>query len=62
MSPSYTTTVSWQRSMVQTKDRVNDQILDLFTLTDGARFEDVKADYWLSGNVIKLWVMPAPAP
>jgi hypothetical protein len=57
---SYTTTVSWQRSMVQTKDRVNDQVLDLFTLTDGARFEDVKADYWLSGNVIKLWVTPPP--
>ena len=33
--------------------------VDLFTLTDAARFEDTRADYWLKGNVLKLWLKPA---
>ena len=54
-----TTTATWQTSMVQTKERFNDRDLDLFTLTDAAKFEDMRADYWLKGNVLKLWLMPA---
>ena len=53
-----TTTATWQTSMVQTKERFNDRDLDLFVLKDGAKFEDVKADYWLKGNVLKLWLLP----
>ncbi len=47
--------------MVQTKERFNDRDIDLFMLTDGAKFEDVKADYWLKGNVLKLWLLPGNA-
>ena len=57
-----TVTASWRTSMVQSKESVNDQELDLFTLTDDAKFEDVKADYWLKGNVLKLWLRPPPQP
>lgn len=54
-----TVTATWETSMVQTKERINDLELDLFTLTDGAKFEDVRADYWLKGKVLKLWLLPA---
>lgn len=54
-----TTTATWQTSMVHTKERIDDSELDLFTLNDGARFEDVHADYWLVGKVLKLWLLPA---
>src|SRR5262249_60989919 len=40
-------TAVWQTSMVHTKEHINGQDLDLFVLTDGAKFEDVRADYWL---------------
>jgi hypothetical protein len=56
-----TTAASWQTSMVQTRERSNGRELDLFTFTDGAKFEDVQADYWLKGNVLKLW-LAAPEP
>jgi hypothetical protein len=55
-----TTTASWRTSLVQTKERVNDQELDLFTFIDDAKFEDVKSDYWLKGKVLKLWLTQPP--
>jgi hypothetical protein len=60
-----TTTATWRKSMVHTKERINDRDVDLFTLTDAARFEDTRADYWLKGSVLKLWLKPgrdAPSP
>jgi len=59
-----TTTATWQKSMVHTKERINDRDVDVFTLTDAARFEDSRADYWLKGTILKLWLKPgrdAPA-
>jgi hypothetical protein len=53
-----TTAAAWQKSMVHTRERVNDRDVDVFTLNEAARFEDVKADYWLKGNVLKLWLAP----
>ena len=61
VAKSNTTTATWQKSMVHTKERINDQDVDLFTLTDAARFEDTRADYWLKGNVLKLWLKPRGA-
>ncbi len=29
---------------------------DLFVFTDAAKFEDKKSDYWLKGDVLKLWL------
>jgi hypothetical protein len=49
-------TATWLTSMVQTKETVNKIEQDLFTFTDGAKFEDKKADYSLQGNVLKLWL------
>ena len=54
-----TTTATWQKSMVHTKERINDRDIDLFTLTDAARFEDKRADYWLKGAILKLWLAPS---
>jgi hypothetical protein len=51
-------TATWRTTMVQTKDLVNGGAQDLFTFTDDAKFEDVKADYWLKGKVLKLWLEP----
>ena len=45
--------------MVHTKERINDRDIDLFTLTDAARFEDKRADYWLKGAILKLWLAPS---
>jgi hypothetical protein len=53
-------TASWRTSLVQTKERINDQELDLFTFTDDAKFADVKSDYWLKGKVLKLWLTQPP--
>ncbi len=61
-SNSNTVTAIWQTSLVQTKDVLDGSELDLFIFTDGAKFEDVKADYWLKGNVLKLWLQPSPRP
>ncbi|MCI0704240.1 MAG: hypothetical protein L0241_24545 [Planctomycetia bacterium] len=59
-SNSNTITASWLTSLVQTKEIINGREQDLFTFTDGAEFKDVKADYWLKGNVLKLWLEPRP--
>jgi len=60
-SQANTAAVSWLASMVQTQERINDQELDLFTFTDGAKFEDTKADYWLKAKTLKLWLAPTGA-
>jgi hypothetical protein len=59
VAKSNTTTATWQKSMVHRKERIDDREVDLFTLTDAARFEDTRADYWLKGNVLKLWLKSA---
>ncbi|MBA4064019.1 MAG: hypothetical protein C0501_09965 [Isosphaera sp.] len=60
-SGSNTVTAAWQTSLVQTRERANDRDLELYTLTDGASFADEKADFWLKGRVLKLW-LARPAP
>ncbi len=60
---STSVTASWLTSMVQTKESANGRDLDLYTFTDGAKFEDVKSDFWLKGKVLKLWLItPPPDP
>ena len=61
-SNSNTLTATWQTSLVQIKEVIGGREQDLFTFTDGAKFEDVKADYWLKGNVLKLWLEPRTEP
>jgi len=53
-------TASWLTSMVQSKEKANDLELDLYTFTNGAKFEDLKSDFWLKGKVLKLWLAPSP--
>lgn len=59
-SGAATTQAVWETSLTQTKDLVDDHWVDVFTFTDGARFEDTKADYWLKGKVLRLWMAAAP--
>jgi len=59
-SNSTSITASWLTSMVQTKESANGRDLDLYTFTDGAKFEDVKSDFWLKGKVLKLWLIGSP--
>lgn len=49
---------SWQTSLVQSKELISGREHDLFVLTDGAKFDDLKADFWLKGNVLKVWLEP----
>ncbi|MBY0458760.1 MAG: hypothetical protein K2V38_15595, partial [Gemmataceae bacterium] len=58
---AFTVTATWQTSLAQLSDRIGDREQDVFVFTDGARFADLKADYWLSGDVLKLW-LEARAP
>lgn len=53
-----TFTASWQTSMHQTKEVIASLEHELLTFTDGAVFEDKQADYWLKGQVLKLWLKP----
>ncbi len=55
-SSNGTIAASWQTSLVQTKEVITGREQDLFVLTDAAKFEDLKADYWLKANVLKLWL------
>ncbi len=57
-SNAVTIGASWQTSLVQSTEFINGREQDLFVLTDGAKFEDRKADYWLKGTVLKLWLEP----
>lgn len=61
-SSSGTVAASWQTSLVQSKEVIGGREQDLFVLTDAAKFEDLKADYWLKGNVLKLWLEPRADP
>ena len=61
-SNAVTVGASWRTSLVQSKQVINGREQDLFVLTDGAKFEDLKADYWLKGTVLKLWLEPRAAP
>ncbi len=47
---------SWLTSMSHVKEKVNGRVQDRLTFTDGAKFEDVQADYWLKGRELKLWL------
>lgn len=51
---------SWQTSMVQTRESDAGRDIELYTFNDGAKFEDLKADFWLKGKVLKLWLIAPP--
>ena len=53
-----TITASWLTSLVQVKESIAGVEHDALTFTDGAVFEDKSADYWLKGQVLKLWLKP----
>ncbi|QJW93333.1 hypothetical protein [Frigoriglobus tundricola] len=65
-SNATTMTATWQLSMVQTKELIKDPIgereQDLFTLSGDAKFEDTRAEYWLKGDILKLWLEAQPDP
>lgn len=48
----------WAQSMSHTRETAQRRELDLLTFTGAASFEDRKADFWLKGNVLKLWLDP----
>ncbi|VTR92579.1 Uncharacterized protein OS=Planctomyces brasiliensis (strain ATCC 49424 / DSM 5305 / JCM 21570 / NBRC 103401 / IFAM 1448) GN=Plabr_1377 PE=4 SV=1 [Gemmata massiliana] len=52
----------WKISLVQSKEVINGREQDRFDFTGDAKLEDLKADYWLKGNVIKLWFQPRVEP
>lgn len=54
-------TAEWRTSLVQTTEVENGRERDLFTFTEAAKFDDPRADYWLKGNVLKLWLEPRAA-
>ena len=49
---------NWQTRMVATKEIVNKRELDLFTFVDEAMFEDKRAEFWLKGKELRLWLSP----
>lgn len=60
---AHTTTAYWRTTLVHTKETIDGREQDLLVFTDDAKFEDVKADYWLKGKVLKLWLESrAPQP
>ena len=61
-SGAATTHAAWETSLTQTREEVDKQLLDVLTFTDGAVFEDTKADYWLKGKVLKLWMGATARP
>lgn len=52
---------AWAQSMSHTRETAQGRELDLLTFTGTASFDDRKADFWLKGNVLKLWLDPAGA-
>jgi hypothetical protein len=52
---------AWSQSLTHTKETVQAKQLELLTFTGAAGFEDQKADFWLKGNVLKLWMDGAAA-
>ena len=59
-SGSATTQAAWETSLTQTRDVMDGREVDLLTFTDAASFEDIKADYWLKGKVLRLWMAAPP--
>ncbi|AWM37154.1 hypothetical protein GobsT_49120 [Gemmata obscuriglobus] len=53
-----TFSASWRTSLLQSRDLIDGREQDVFVLTDNAKFDDRKADYWLTGNVLKVWMEP----
>lgn len=51
-----TVQASWQTRLTQTKEFDRNREIDLFVFTDGAVFKDTKADYWLKGRELRLWL------
>jgi hypothetical protein len=51
---------TWLTSMVQSREATDGREIELYTFNDGAKFEDVKADFWLKGKVLKLWLIAPP--
>jgi hypothetical protein len=47
---------TWDTSLVLSKEFVRNRERDVLTFTDGAKFEDKKAGFWLKGNTIKVWI------
>ena len=62
VSKGYTLAASWKTSLVQSKQVINEREQDLFIFTDDAKLEDLRADYWLKGTVLKLWLHPRAEP
>jgi hypothetical protein len=52
----------WLTRMTHAKETLNGRELDRLTFTDGAKFEDTKADYWLKGKELKLWLESGGKP
>ncbi len=51
-----TVEATWTNSLAHTRDAVQMREFDLLTFTGAAMFEDKKAEFWLKGNVLKLWL------
>ena len=47
---------TWETSLVLSKEFVQNRERDLLTFTDGAKFEDQKAGFWLKANLLKVWL------
>jgi hypothetical protein len=55
-SGANTVEATWADSLTHTREVVQQREMDLLTFTGAALFEDRKAEFWLKGNVLKLWV------
>jgi hypothetical protein len=53
---------SWQTRMTLTKKLVDNRALELYTFNDGAMFEDRRAEFWLKGKTLQLWMEPKQSP
>lgn len=47
---------SWEKSLEQVKERIENREVDVLTFKMNSKIEDKRADYWLKGNTIKLWL------
>lgn len=50
---------TWQTRLTHAKETVQLKELDLLVFEGGAGFDDKKADFWLKGRTLKLWIDPA---
>ncbi|HEX4608583.1 MAG TPA: hypothetical protein VH092_10300, partial [Urbifossiella sp.] len=56
---SNTVEATWATSLAHTRETIQLRELDLLTFVGAAMFEDKKSEFWLKGNVLKLWLDPA---